>query len=276
MSSFEFTDGYGSMFLDDCDGGIWVLAQPVYEKLGYKNGTKEVNKNVSTKNRRTLDVPKGMRGRNGRPTRLFLNQEGVMELILKAQKMPAAKEFQEWFFKKVVPQAMNKFNMNLPATNRREIVSLDDRYGKALRMLYEGQQQLAEQNREIISQNKVMSDFIKSFDSVIKIDGMNWRDAARYIVTVNSKKNGTDYSASYHEIYAELEKTMGVKLSVRRTNMQKKTGKKNIALLDVVAADKKLVPTFISILRMYALKHGIQVEIKPPEPDNTTNKKGVA
>lgn len=273
MNSYEFSDSFGTVLLEGSDDMIWVTAQSVYETLGYKNGTKEVRRHVSPENIRVLKVPEDMRGRNGRPTRLFINQDGVAELVLKAQKMPRAEVFREWFFKKVVPQGMKALRLKA-LTQQRQIVSLDESYGKALRMLWEGQEKLIRQNQLMHNDLEKMKSFVESACSAAKIDGMNWREAARYIVAVNSKKNGADYSASYHEIYSELEKAMGVKLAVRQKNLQKKTGKKNITLLDVVAADKKLIPTFISILRMYALSHGIHVEIKAENQESTT--KGVA
>lgn len=265
MSSYEFEDNNGKLLLEDYDGRPWVLAKDVYTYIGYQNGSRDVRRHVSEKNMKVLDLPNGAKPKRGTPRRIFLSQEGVMELLVNAKQMEKTKGFREKFNNVVIPESIRRMNLSASAVlapvQTRQVVELEERYDYAFKRLFEAQKYLSEQNTQILQQNEQVLATIDSIHSAMKISGQNWRDAARYIVTVNSKKNGADYSASYHEIYSELEKAMGVKLSVRRTNLQKKTGKKNIALLDVIAADKKLIPTFISVLRMYALRHDINVQI---------------
>lgn len=263
LSSYEFEDSNGKLLLEDYDGRPWVLAKDVYTYIGYQNGSRDVRRHVSDRNLKVLDLQDGMKPKRGTPRRIFLNQEGVMELLVNAKQMETTKDFREKFNNVVIPESIKHLQLaaaTVPVPVR-QIVEIDDRYKLALTQIFDAQAHLSRQNAQILQQNAQVLATIESIHSAMKINGQNWRDAARYIVTVNSKKNGADYRESYHEIYSELEKAMGVKLSVRRTNLQKKTGKKNIALLDVIAADKKLIPTFISVLRMYALRHDINVQI---------------
>lgn len=274
MGFFTLDYGQEKILFKDSDGEPWVLAQSIYEAIDYKNGTRDVSRSVSAENRRKLTVPDNMRGRSGKRERIFLNQKGTTELLLKATRMPKAKPFRDWFFKTAVPQSMEALHLGALVPGGRQIAEISPKLVEAVKVLHNNQRVMFDQNREMLGEIREMHSILASVQSAMKIDGMNWRDAARYIINATAKKDGVDYRAGYHELYHELEELMHVKLSVRKANLLKKSGKKSLSMLDVIAADKKLIPTFVSVLRMYALRHGVNVEIKSEIQEQT--KKGVA
>ena len=263
LSSYEFEDSNGKLLLEDYDGRPWVLAKDVYTYIGYQNGSRDVRRHVSDRNLKVLDLQDSMKPKRGTPRRIFLNQEGVMELLVNAKQMETTKDFREKFNNVVIPESIKHLQLaaaTVPVPAR-QIVEIDDRYKLALTQIFDAQAHLSRQNAQILQQNTEILAEIKALHSAMKIDGRNWRDAARFIINSLGNKTAAQYRASYHEIYGELEKRAGVKLAVRKKNLQARMGKKNLTYLDVIAEDKKLIAIFTGVLQAFAIQHNIKVEI---------------
>lgn len=262
LNSYEFEDSDGKLLLEDYDGKPWVLAQDVYTYIGYKNGSRDVRRHVSGKNIKVLDLQEEVRKGRGNPRRIFLSQEGVMELLVNAKQMERTKDFREKFNNVVIPESIKHLQLAVTApVPVRQIVEIDERYKLALMQIYDAQEHLSKQNAQVLQQNTEILAEIKALHSAMKIDGRNWRDAARFIINSLGNKTAAQYRASYHEIYGELEKRAGVKLAVRKKNLQARMGKKNLTYLDVIAEDKKLIAIFTGVLQAFAIQHNIKVEI---------------
>ena len=176
-----------------------------------------------------------------------------MELLVNAKQMERTNDFREKFNNVVIPESIKHLQLAVTApVPVRQIVEIDERYKLALMQIYDAQEHLSKQNAQVLQQNTEILAEIKALHSAMKIDGRNWRDAARFIINSLGNKTAAQYRASYHEIYGELEKRAGVKLAVR---------KKNLTYLDVIVEDKKLIAIFTGVLQAFAIQHNIKVEI---------------
>lgn len=89
----------------------WFVGTDVAEALGYKNGSRDVNRHVDEEDRRMLKSddlqPQEGEYRNGTfeiPNRgvILINESGVYSLILRSN-LPKAKEFKHWVTSEILP-----------------------------------------------------------------------------------------------------------------------------------------------------------------------------
>jgi hypothetical protein len=99
----------------------------------------------------------------------------------------------------------------------------------------------------------------------------NWRHEMNEKVNQMCIEQGLSYLQFRHDIYAELENTARVDLSIRQLrlrNRMKKEGAttaecKTISKLDIVERDPKLKPIFEGIVRKYQAKYAVAEQSKP-------------
>lgn len=87
------------------DGEPYFVGKDVVEVLGYKNGSRDINRHVMEQDRMVIDNQKYQNGTLEIPNRglIVINESGLYSLIL-SSKLSTAKEFQHWITSKVLPE----------------------------------------------------------------------------------------------------------------------------------------------------------------------------
>lgn len=240
------------------NGEPWFVAASIAKILGYMNISDMVRKHVLPKNQMTVPV---MDGHKGNPNRLLVNEAGLFSLIGRASRKREADAFRNWIYEVVLPKRRKEIEArnNPPAL-------MAQKYQRALKMIHETVVSMREHQQKVDQQHaEEMAEIRKEIQKVhsyFSVSTKNWREATIAAVSIVARKNGSkDYAGYYHEMYDMLEKETGVRLGVRASHMDKKSGKK-VSKLDAIAADKKLVKAFISCIMDFARAHDIQIDLK--------------
>ena len=80
------------------DGEPWFVAKDVVDKLGYQNGSRDVNRHVVEDDRRVISLFDGMQSRDY----IIINESGFYSLVLQS-KLSTAKKFKRWVTSEVLP-----------------------------------------------------------------------------------------------------------------------------------------------------------------------------
>lgn len=101
-SVFTFTDEDGVTMLvrvlTDEDGEPWFVAKDVCAILGYRNGSRDINRHVEEDDRRKQMVSDGTQMKET----IVINESGLYSLVL-SSKLPKAKDFKHWVTSDVLP-----------------------------------------------------------------------------------------------------------------------------------------------------------------------------
>lgn len=250
-------DELGKVCIIDLDGEPWILAKTICETLGYKNIYAMLSRYVSKENKKKVIVDELVDKYGAHAPSLFVNKGGLGQILMHARLKPKAVRMKEWIFGSLLGQR-KQGSSAAPAVVQRQIVALDPSYGEALKKLHNNQCVLYQQNMELSKTLKSVCSMVSELLSVLRIDGMNWRDAANTIARNGGKGQ---IQERFHEMYRMLEQATHVNLKVRKSNLQKQHPTKKITTLDAIAEDRQLIECFITILRRYALTHGLDVKI---------------
>ncbi len=88
---------FGSVRVVKIDGVVWFVGVDVARALGYKNGSRDVNRHVDSEDKLEYRI-----GTSGQQRKVILiNKSGVYSLILDS-KMPNAKKFRHWVTSEVL------------------------------------------------------------------------------------------------------------------------------------------------------------------------------
>ena len=116
---------FGSVRVVIIDGKPWFVGIDVARALGYKNGSRDINRHVDPEDR-IPEVPirylssKGVT-QNRKVT--VINKSGVYSLILDSQ-LPKAKEFRHWVTSEVLPQIDETGSYSVPKPKKKELPPL--------------------------------------------------------------------------------------------------------------------------------------------------------
>ena len=128
-------------------GEPWFVGKDVTNILGYKNGSRDINRHVDEEDRGSTE----MVSPSGKQMTTIINESGLYSLIL-SSKLPTAKKFKHWVTSEVLP--------TLRKTGRYEIPN--DPMG-ALKLMFEAQTQTNEKvavcDRRIteLEENKILN-----------------------------------------------------------------------------------------------------------------------
>ena len=128
-------------------GEPWFVGKDVTNILGYKNGSRDINRHVDEEDRGSTE----MVSPSGKQMTTIINESGLYSLIL-SSKLPTAKKFKHWVTSEVLP--------TLRKTGRYEIPN--DPMG-ALKLMFEAQTQtnekVAVRDRRIteLEENKLLN-----------------------------------------------------------------------------------------------------------------------
>jgi len=241
------------------DGRPWFMATAVCDEIGYRNPSDVIRKYIAKEEVRRIPTKTG---RPGNTQRLFISEKGLSNLLLHASKKEKAKQFKNWLTNVVLPtyQYNKGTSSALAVTNNAPAIHQDEKYQRALTIIRN--EVLAvrqEQERSRQERQEVMA-LLRQVNSYFQLSPLNWREAANKAVReVARKKNTKDFSSLYYEMYSEFERDTGVRLAIRYAHLKKKNPKASV--LDVIAADKKLVKGFIPVVGAFAMRYGIALNI---------------
>ena len=151
---------FGELTLLEIDNEPWFVGKEVAEKLGYENGSRDINRHVSEEDRRiiqnyqngTFEIPN--RGLT------IINESGLYSLIL-GSKLESAKRFKRWVTSEVLPAIRRTGSYNNQPTG-----------GKLLAMaVLEAQRILDAKDEEIarMKPKEIFADSVASSHSTILI-----------------------------------------------------------------------------------------------------------
>lgn len=95
---------FGQVQLVEINNEPWFVGKEIAEILGYKNGSRDINRHVDEEDRQNYQ-----NGTFGNRGVTIINESGLYSLIL-SSKLPQAKEFKRWVTSEVLP-AIRKHGM---------------------------------------------------------------------------------------------------------------------------------------------------------------------
>lgn len=108
---------------------------------------------------------------------------------------------------------------------------------------------------------------VDSISEIVAVNTVDWRKDTRQLINAVAKTQGgfSAYQEIQSEIYTELERRAGCKLSIRLTNKRNvmagegvsKSKRDKLNKVDVIADDKKLVEIYMAIVKEFAIKTGV-------------------
>ena len=108
---------------------------------------------------------------------------------------------------------------------------------------------------------------VDSISEIVAVNTVDWRKDTRQLINAVAKTQGgfSAYQEIQSEIYTELERRAGCKLSIRLTNKRNvmagegvsKSKRDKLNKVDVISDDKKLVEIYMAIVKEFAIKAGV-------------------
>ncbi|MEV3399815.1 Rha family transcriptional regulator [Paenibacillus larvae] len=139
----------------------------------------------------------------------------------------------------------------------------------SLEILQASINQLVEQDRRLAEHDariEAVDQDVKSIREVVALNITNWRkDAANLIKRTAQAMGGYEHIRHLREeSYRLLDETLGVSLATRLTNKRRrladegvcKSKRDKLNYLDVIADDKKLIHSYVAIVKDIAIKYG--------------------
>lgn len=80
------------------DGDVWFVGKDIADKLGYRNGSRDINRHVFDEDRKEITIHDGTQNRN----MICINESGVYALVF-GSELESAKRFKHWVTSEVLP-----------------------------------------------------------------------------------------------------------------------------------------------------------------------------
>ncbi|MBU8568844.1 Rha family transcriptional regulator [Virgibacillus pantothenticus] len=127
-------------------------------------------------------------------------------------------------------------------------------------------QSLAKQEME----TKKLAGEVQGIRDVVALNTTDWRKDARQLISKMAQSRGgfEAYREVNSEIYKEVERRGKFDLSRRLTNKRRrladegvsKSKRDKLSKVDVIADDKRLVEIYVSVVKDFAIKHGVDLQ----------------
>ena len=114
---------------------------------------------------------------------------------------------------------------------------------------------------------KQLESKVDSISEIVAVNTVDWRKDTRQLINAVAKTQGgfSAYQEIQSEIYTELERRAGCKLSIRLTNKRNvmagegvsKSKRDKLNKVDIISDDKKLVEIYMAIVKEFAIKAGV-------------------
>lgn len=165
---------FGQVRVITKDNEFWFIGADITEKLGYQNGSRDINRHTDEDDREEVIVFDGIQNRK----MIAINESGLYSLIL-SSKLPGAKKFKRWVTSEVLPQ-IRKTGGYIPID---EEESEQDILAKALLIaqntLKKKDELIKAKDKELESKNRFLNQLAASENSLL----------VREVAKVASKEN---------------------------------------------------------------------------------------
>lgn len=165
---------FGQVRVITKDNEFWFIGADITEKLGYQNGSRDINRHTDKDDREEVIVFDGIQNRK----MIAINESGLYSLIL-SSKLPGAKKFKRWVTSEVLPQ-IRKTGGYIPIN---EEESEQDILAKALLIaqntLKKKDELIKAKDKELESKNRFLNQLAASENSLL----------VREVAKVASKEN---------------------------------------------------------------------------------------
>lgn len=101
------------------DNEPWLVGKDVATDLGYKNGSRDINRHVDEEDRRKVMV---FDGKQNKET-IVINESGLYALVF-GSKLPSAKKFKHWVTSEILPTLRKTGSHAKVPTDPRELLML--------------------------------------------------------------------------------------------------------------------------------------------------------
>lgn len=178
------------------DGEPWFVGKDITEKLGYKNGSRDIARHVDEDDQIVIPIPGDTQNRN----MLVINESGLYSLVI-SSKLPNAKKFKKWVTSEVLPSIRKTGSYAVPMTTGEQI------------------QLLAQGNVELNQRVDKVEDKVRSLEDDMPLYGCEIDEVQKHVrrkgVDVLGGKNSEAYhdgsirSKVYSDIYSQLKREYG-------------------------------------------------------------------
>lgn len=119
IQTFE-NPGFGTIRTTEIDGEVWFVGIDLANALGYRNGSRDINRHVDTEDRRKDMIFDGKQAKGT----ILINESGLYSLIL-SSKLPDAKKFKRWVTNEVLPAVRRHGAYMTPETIEQTLTNPD-------------------------------------------------------------------------------------------------------------------------------------------------------
>jgi anti-repressor protein len=158
--------------LTDGDGEPWFVAKDVADILGYRNGSRDINRHVEEDDRRKQMVSDGTQMKET----IVINESGLYSLVL-SSKLPKAKDFKHWVTSDVLP-SIRKTGMYATPQTMDTMLNDPDAFLRLVQDWHDAKTQAAQQAKQLQAQAPKVEAYDDWLDGQ---DTMLIREAAKTI-----------------------------------------------------------------------------------------------
>lgn len=137
---------FGEVRVVEINNEGWLIGKDVTEKLGYQNGSRDINRHVDEEDRKIIKIHDGYQLRE----MIAINESGLYALVL-GSELPSAKKFRKWVTSEILP-SIRKHGAYLTDERLEEVLMDPDTIIKLATQLKE------ERNQRVRLQQQVKDD----------------------------------------------------------------------------------------------------------------------
>lgn len=153
---------FGKIRTTVINGEPWFVGKDITDRLGYRNGSRDIKRHCAESDRRKLMIFDGKQNKGS----LVINESGLYSLVL-SSKLPSAKEFKHWVTSEVLP-AIRRDGVYMTDEKAFEVVHNPDGLAD---LLQQAAEQLREKDIEIerMRPKEIFSDAITASNTSILV-----------------------------------------------------------------------------------------------------------
>lgn len=184
--------------------------------------------------------------------KIIMTQDGFSFLVMGYTGKEAAR------FKEMYIAEFNRMRKELNKAPQTQLEILQ----ASIAHLVNIEREQAEQSKRL----EVVEKKIDTQNEILALNSINWREDATSLLNRTAQEMGGFEHIRFlrQESYEQLEKRLGVSLSIRLTNKRRRMADEGVckskrdkqSKLDVIADDKKLIEGYVAIVKELALRHG--------------------
>lgn len=131
-------DQFGEIRTVEIGGEPWFVGKDIADKLGYQNGSRDVNRHVDDDDKRVIPLFDGSQNRDS----IIINESGLYSLVL-SSKLPTAKQFKRWVTAEVIPSIRKHGAFMTPKTIEKVLLNPDTIINLASQLKSEREKRIA-------------------------------------------------------------------------------------------------------------------------------------